>query len=281
MARTKATAKSGGSKAGYLHGFTAKERLRLREQARVLEPWIYDRLPFARCRHLVEVGSGVGAQTANLLRHYPDMRVTCVERSPTQIAEARKWLPTVPWAKGRYTLAEEDATSLSFGREAFDGAFISWLLEHVPDPARVLGETRRVLKRGAPIVVNEVLNATFFLEPYSPRTLDFWREFNDHQIEIGGDPHVGAKLGNLLQAVGFTDIVTRVKTAHFDSRQPAERAEFLSYWTDLLLSGAPSMMAAKRVDRKLVDGMKAELDTVAHDPQAVFFYAFVQAEARA
>jgi hypothetical protein len=138
-----------------------------------------------------------------------------------------------------------------------------------------------VLKRGAPIVVNEVLNATFFLEPYSPRTLDFWREFNDHQIEIGGDPHVGAKLGNLLQAVGFTDIVTRVKTAHFDSRQPAERAEFLSYWTDLLLSGAPSMMAAKRVDRKLVDGMKAELDTVAHDPQAVFFYAFVQAEARA
>ena len=41
------------------------------------------------------------------------------------------------------------------------------------------------------------------------------------------------------------------------------------------------MMAAKRVDQRLVDAMRTELDTVAHDPQAVFFYAFVQAEARA
>lgn len=266
---------------GYLHGFTAKERQRLREQARVLEPWIYDRLPFARCRKLLEVGSGVGAQTAILLRLFPEVHVTCVERSATQLAEARRHLPSVPWANGRYDLVEEDATRLSFDRDAFDGAFICWLLEHVPDPGRVLGETRRVLKPGAPIIVTEVLNATFFLQPYSPKTLNYWREFNDHQMEIGGDPFVGAKLGNLLQAVGFTDIQTRVKVAHFDSRQPAERAEFLAYWTELLLSGAPGLISAKKVTLELVEGMRRELETVAHDPQAVFFYAFVQAEARA
>lgn len=266
---------------GYLHGFTAKERQRLHEQARVLEPWIYDRLPFSRCRELLEVGSGVGAQTSILLRLFPETRVTCVERSKTQVTEAKAHLPKVPWAKGRFTLVEEDATSLSFDRDTFDGAFICWLLEHVSDPARILGETRRVLKPGAPIIATEVLNATFFLEPYSPRTLDYYRAFNDHQIKLGGDPFVGAKLGNLLQAVGFSDIQTRVKVAHFDSRQPAERADFLKYWTELLLSGAPGLIAAKKVSTEHVEGMRRELETVARDPQSVFFYAFVQAEARA
>ena len=48
--------------------------------------------------------------------------------------------------------------------------------------------------------------------------------FNDHQLEIGGDPFVGAKLGNLLQAVGYRDITTEVVTIHLDNRAPGERA---------------------------------------------------------
>jgi ubiquinone/menaquinone biosynthesis C-methylase UbiE len=266
---------------GYLHGFSAEERDRLRRQARVLEPMVHDRLPFMRRRRLVEIGSGVGAQTEILLRHFPDLHATCVERSRSQIDEAARFLSTVPWAKGRYDLAEEDATRLPFERDTFDAAFICWLLEHVPDPARVLSEARRVMTPGAPIVVNEVLNATFFIDPYSPMTLRYWMAFNDRQIEMGGDPFVGAKLGNLLQAVGFKDIRTFVRTFHFDNRTPGERAEFLGYWTDLLLSGAPELLKAKRVSAAVVAGMKKELDRVARDPSSVFFYSFIQAHATA
>ena len=60
-------------------------------------------------------------------------------------------------------------------------------------------------------------------EPYSPNTLNYWRVFNDRQLELGGDPFVGAKLGNLLQAVGYRDVVTEVKIIHLDNRHPAER----------------------------------------------------------
>ncbi len=268
-------------KAGYLHGYTTKERDRLRRQARVAEPLVHERLPFFRRRKLLEVGAGVGAQTEILLRHFPDLHVTAVERNPAQIAEARKFLKTMPWARGRYALAQEDAERLSFERDTFDSAFLCWILEHVSDPARVLSEVRRVLVPGSPIVVNEVLNATFFIDPYSPMTHRYWMAFNDRQIEIGGDPFVGAKLGNLLQAVGFADIVTMVKTFHLDSRQPGERAEFLAYWTDLLLSGAPEILAAKRVSKDVVEGMEKELDRVGRDPNAVFFYSFIQAQARA
>ncbi len=278
--RTPSRSSKGPGK-GYLHGYSSTERQRLQAQARVVEPMVHDRLPFRRCRRLLEVGSGVGAQTEILLRHFPDLKVTGVEFNASQIESAEQLLRTVPWAKGRYQLFQEDAMHLPFERDQFDAAFLCWILEHVPDPARVLAEVRRVLAPGSPVVVTEVLNSTFFVDPYSPNTWKYWMAFNDYQIELGGDPFVGAKLGNLLQANGYHDIRTDVKTTHLDNRDPAERAEFLAFWTDLLLSGASQLVARKLVSRRVVEGMRKELDRVGHDPNSVFFYAFIQARAKA
>ena len=264
---------------GYLHGFTPAERERLYRQARFLEHKVHDGLPFRRARQLIEVGCGVGAQTEILLRHFPDLHVTGVDASESNLAAAREHLAALGWAAERFELRRMDALRLDFGADSFDAAFLCWILEHVADPALVLSEARRVLRPGSPIVVTEVQNATFFLDPYSPRTLAFWMAFNDYQLEIGGDPFVGAKLGNLLQAVGYRDITTDVKTIHLDNRAPGERAEFLSYWSELLLSGAPGLEAAGKVSSETVEGMKRELAEVAHDPDAVFFYSFIQARA--
>jgi ubiquinone/menaquinone biosynthesis C-methylase UbiE len=266
---------------GYLHGYSETERDRLHRQARFLEPMVHDRLPYRRRKKLLEVGSGVGAQTEILLRHFPELHVTGVELNDDQIAEARRFLATVPWASDRWTVVEGDAAQLEFPAETFDSAFLCWILEHVPSPPRVLSEVRRVLSPGAPIVCNEVLNATFFIDPYSPETLRYWTAYNEEQIELGGDPFVGAKLGNLLQSVGFRDVSTEVKTFHLDNRAPAERAEFLAYWTDMLLSGAPAILKAGRVSQATVDTMRGELARVARDPNSVFFYSFIQARARA
>jgi len=266
---------------GYLHGYRAEERDRLHRQARFLEPMVHDRLPFRRRHRLLEVGCGVGAQTEILLRHFPDIRVTGIDINDDQLAEARRFLGTVPWATGRFDIVKMDAEKLTFEPEAFDCAFLCWVLEHVTSPARVLGEVRRVLAAGAPVVCSEVLNATFFIDPYSPDTLRYWMAFNDHQIDLGGDPFIGAKLGNLLLSVGFRDVVTDVKTFHLDNRAPAERAELVAYWTELLLSGAPALLEAGKVSQEIVDGMTRELDRVARDPNSVFFYSFIQARARA
>ncbi len=265
----------------YLHGYSNDEQDRLCRQARVLEHRVHDRLPFRRCRNIVEIGSGVGAQTEILLRHFPELKITCVERNDEQIKAAQNHLAGLAWAHGRFELAQEDAMHLGFSQEEFDGAFLCWVLEHVPSPARVLSEVRRVLRPGAPIVCTEVMNASFFINPYSPQTLKYWLAFNDHQIDIGGDPFVGAKLGNLLQSAGFRDIQTQVKTFHFDNRAPGERAEFLSYWTDLLLSGAPELLKMGRVSADTVKGMEAELELVGRAPDSVFLYSFMRAMATA
>ena len=54
---------------------------------------VHDRLPFRRRRRLLEVGSGVGAQTEILLRHWPDLHVTGIEINDEQLDEARRFLP--------------------------------------------------------------------------------------------------------------------------------------------------------------------------------------------
>ncbi len=264
----------------YLHGFTPEEQDRLYRQARYLAPEVHDRLPFRSCRRLLEVGCGVAAQTELLLRHFPDLHVTGVDSSAANLQVARARLEALSWAKDAWELHEVDAARLPFQKSSFDGAFLCWILEHVKDPARVLSEVRRVLRSGSPIVCTEVQNASFFVDPYSPNTLAYWMAFNDYQFEVlDGDPFVGAKLGNLLLALGYRDIQTEVKTFHLDNRRPGDRADFLAYWSELLQSGAPGLVEAGKVEARTVEAMKAELDEVARNPNAVFWYSFVQARA--
>ena len=144
---------------------------------------------------------------------------------------------------------------------------------------RVLSEVRRVLAPGAPIYITEVMNSSFLLHPYSPNTWRYWMAFNDFQYDSGGDPFIGAKLGNLLLAGGFRDVVTEIKTVHFDNREPARRKDMIAFWEELLLSAADSLVYAERVTQAVVDGMRQDMHDVQNDPDAVFFYAFVQARA--
>ncbi|MDW8478852.1 MAG: methyltransferase domain-containing protein [Xanthomonadales bacterium] len=264
----------------YIHGFSTAEQMRLRKQARLVESLVFRDIDFSDCRELLEVGCGVGAQTEILLRRFPDLRVTGIDRSERQLAAAREHLEALPWCRGRYQLRQADAADLPFEARSFDGAFLCWILEHVPRPASVLAECRRVLAPGSPIFVTEVLNASFFLDPYSPNLVQYWTAFNDFQYESGGDPFIGAKLGNLLLATGYRQVITRVKSFHLDNREPQRRKAMIAFWEELLLSAADQLLAHGRVTEAVVEGMKRELHQVQADPNAVFFFAFIQAEAR-
>jgi len=263
----------------YLHGFSPTEQARLVKQARVAESTVFHDIDYAGARRVLEIGSGVGAQTEILLRRFPELHATCIELSETQLSAARANLGRLPWLDGRYALQQADATDLPFEPRSFDGAFLCWVLEHVPSPARVLNEVRRVLAPGSSVYVTEVMNSSFLLDPYSPNVWRYWMAFNDFQIDSGGDPFVGAKLGNLLLAGGYRDVTTRIKTFHFDNREPARRKTMIAFWEELLLSASDQLISAGKVTAEVVDGVRREMQQVQNDPNAVFFYAFVQAHA--
>jgi hypothetical protein len=143
----------------------------------------------------------------------------------------------------------------------------------------VLSEVRRVLSPGSPVYITEVMNASFLLDPYSPNIWRYWMAFNDFQHDHGGDPFVGAKLGNLLLAGGFRDVQTEIKTIHLDNREPARRKTMIAFWEQVLLSAAEQLLQAGTVDTDTVEGMRREFRQVQNDPNAVFFFSFVQARA--
>ncbi|MGE0174819.1 MAG: class I SAM-dependent methyltransferase [Oligoflexales bacterium] len=273
-------AKSRSKGTAYLHGFSREEQDRLKRQARFAEFAVFQNVNFSEVKNLLEVGVGVGAQTEIILRRFPEIKITGIDKNKKQLETARKFLEELPLAKGRFKIEEMDAHNLDYAPGTFDGAFLCWVLEHIPEPVRVLSEVRRVLKPNAPVVITEVMNHTFFLDPYSPNVWKYWMAFNDFQYEHAGDPFIGAKLGNLLMSQGFKDIQSNIKTWLLDNREPAQRKRTIDYWTELLLSAADKLIEAKYITPDLVKKCTGELKAVATDPNAVFYFSFMQVMAR-
>lgn len=264
----------------YLHGFSPVEQERLRRQARFAEHTIYQNVNFSSTKKVLEVGCGVGAQSEILLRRFPDIKLTGIDLSEKQLDAAKVSLGNLAFAKDRFSLLQMSGQDLKFDSESFDGAFICFVLEHVPDPRRVLSEVRRVLSPGGVIYITEVLNSSFFLDPYSPNVWKYWMAFNDFQYDQKGDPFMGAKLGNLLMQNGYRNIETEVKTWFLDNRYPQKRKEIIEFWSELLMSASDQLLKAGYVTQETVDGMESEMSVVANDPNSVFFFSFIQAKAR-
>lgn len=264
---------------GYLHGFTPAEQQRLLAQADFLAPWVYAQVRLPPQGRLLEVGAGVGAQTRHLLARTA-AQVVALEFVPGQLQTLRRVLAE-PIRAGRVLPLRGDARAMPLHTGRLDGAFLCWVLEHVPRPDEALRETFRVLRPGASVVISEVHNQSFTLLPRDPELASFWSALNDTQLALGGDPFVGARLGGMLAGCGYTDINIRFVPVHGDARQPALRAQVLAYFRELLRSGVDSVCA--RVGgtaahwQEVIDAAFARAGA---EPEAVFLYTFAQATAR-
>lgn len=264
----------------YIHGYSREEQDRLRRQAEFLEFLVFRDVNFSQTENVLEVGSGVGAQTQILLRRFPNIHVTCVDINEKQIDSAKATLKTLGYAKNRYDIQVMSAEKLTLPDNSFDGAFFCWILEHLPNPLRVLTEARRVLRPGSRVVITEVMNFSFFLDPYCPAIWKFWITLNDYQYDQRGDPFVGVKLGNFLRDAGFSDVQTNLLSLYADKREPELRTKVITHWEELICSAAPELLNKKRVSQELVKEMKNEFKTIKANPNAILYDSFMQATAR-
>src|SRR5690606_20012926 len=125
----------------------------------------------------------------------------------------------------------------------------------------------------------EVQNASFFVNPYSPNILKYWFEFNDFQWESGGNPFVGATLGNLLLEAKFKKIDVDYRGMTFDSRDKKSRKEFALYFEDLMFSASHNLIKSKRISLKNLKKVKAEVRKITTDKNAVIQLGYMRINA--
>ncbi len=258
----------------YVHGFNPEEQLRLKEQAEFLAPMVYKGVDFSNCRHLLEVGSGVGAQTRILLERFPQLQITCVDSSAVQLAQARINLASFGT---RVCFVEQDACALQLG-ERFDAAFVCWTLEHVSSPIQLLIRLKTHLLPGAQVYVTEVFNSSLYTSPRFIHLQHYVKVMSDFQRMIGGNPDVGIELGNLLTEAGFSACSIRFDGFYLDARSIGYRKEVTTYWKELLKSAAPALLAEGVCTLYAVENMVDDLEKLGNDENAIFFYQFVQAK---
>jgi SAM-dependent methyltransferase len=264
---------------GYIHGVTGAEQERLYAQARYLEPMVFAGVSYPRGARLIEPGCGVGAETEILLRRFPTLRIEGLDVSPEQVRGARERFAGKPAGRrARFTVG--DAAATGFPARSFDGAFLCWLLEHVAHPLPILRELRRVLKPGAVLHGIEVMNSSLVFHPRGAGIVRVWDLLNARQRKLGGDPDVGARMGNYLKEAGFTDIRAAPYARFHDQRDRKAFAEMMRYWERLLMSAVPELKAARLADAALVRRMKADFARLRGSREGLSYYSPIKYSAR-
>ena len=259
----------------YLHGFIPKEQQRLMDQAGILGSLIYPRIDFTGCKKLLEIGSGVGAQTGTLLRLFPELEITCVDYSQSQLDRAKQ---NLAFAGDRVTFLCQDARQLSL-EDKFDSVFICWALEHIVDPFQVLESMKPNLLPNSKLWFTEVFNSSFYFNPPLPGLSTYYKRYNEFQSSLGGDPDIGSNLGNLLLRAGYEEINLYHGGFHLDQRTPEELRKITQYWKELMKSASKGMLDAGWINTTDLMAMENDLDSICRDENAVFFYHFVQISA--
>ncbi|HTL42820.1 MAG TPA: metalloregulator ArsR/SmtB family transcription factor [Vicinamibacterales bacterium] len=148
-----------------------------------------------------DLGCGTG-QTSQALAPFV-ARVIAVDRSGEMLQSARRRLEEAPNVEVRRGALEE----LPIEDGELDAALMMLVLHHVPDPAAALAESARVLRRGARIVICDMLPHEH--EEYKQQMGHVWLGFSD------------AHISRLLGAAGYTRIRVVSLAADPEARGPA------------------------------------------------------------
>jgi ubiquinone/menaquinone biosynthesis C-methylase UbiE len=263
----------------YIHGYSVAEQHRLIEQAAVLAENLYAGLDLGTARRLLELGCGTGAELAHLRARCAGLRLTGVDISAGHLAGARRYLAARDPLR-EVELVQADAVRLPFADRSFDTVMTVWMLEHAAQPSAVMAEALRVLTDQGRLICSEVDNATLRVEPGLP-AIDAWLDvFNRFQRDAGGDPCIGRRLTDMARRLGAGDIRSQTLPILSSRLQPHRRLELVDYLQTLLLSGADALLAARRINRREIEALRAAFDTVRADPSFELRYFAVRMTCR-
>jgi SAM-dependent methyltransferase len=155
-----------------------------------------------RGMRVADLGCGVGTVTALLADLVgPEGHVVGIDVSGAQLDQARARVNH----GGRTTsFVEASATDTGLPRASFDIVYCRFLLIHLPEPERALGEMRALLKPGGVLVCEDGDLTSAGSEPPSAlgAFADLWGRLGPHR---GVDYTLGRRLFHMVRDAGFPE----------------------------------------------------------------------------
>ena len=243
----------------YIHGTEPPEQARLAALNRMTNRAFVEFLGVRPGARVLEVGSGLGLLAVEVADSADGATVVGLERSPAQIAAARR-SPNVRYVEG-------DAHAIDFPDASFDVAYARYLLEHVSRPDRVLAEMRRVVRPGGRVAVCENDVSLMRVDPPCAAFERVWGLFQDHQRSLGGDARIGARLFRLMRGAGFSEIALSVLPEVHWFGSPNFKA-----WIENVIGNVESarqgLLETGLADGALLDSASSELAGLMQNPDA-------------
>ena len=175
------------------------------------------RWKLADARTMLDVGCGVGHWGMLLASLLPEhLRVSGIDREPRWVAAATERAERRGLA-GRFDYRQGDAQRLPFPDAAFDLVTCQTLLIHMPDPAAVIAEMKRVTRPGGLVMVAEPNNmtASLLLDSISSQAstddvialVRLQLTCERGKVALGeGDNSLGDRVPGMFAAAGLADI---------------------------------------------------------------------------
>ena len=166
---------------------------------------------------VLEVGSGPGFTTGQLLELLPTSPLTCVEVDRTLLDQAEHYLQDK--GRARVQLVEGSVMDTGLPSNQFDFVYARFLFQHLADPLGAAQEIWRVLKPGGKLVIFDIDDGLFGLfAPPIPEFTKVLETFGAAQAARGGNRHIGRNLWRILNTAKFANIDVEVVASDSSTR---------------------------------------------------------------
>lgn len=168
---------------------------------RPLNQALLDQLRLGQARSVLDVGCGTGAELIAIAERLPPGgRAAGIDISEAMITEARRRASGLDL---NISFDTGDAADLPYEDASFDACRAATVLQHVPDPGRVVREMARVTRPGGRIAALEFDQGTTILDhPDRGTTQTILRTFDDALAQ----GWAGRQLPRLFRQAGLTDV---------------------------------------------------------------------------